>query len=443
MKSLQELKENLQTLLIKNITNMELLKSINKEIIEKNLTLDLGDRLLKNEDISVEELNKMELICITVGAYSSLKNDLIKPRAYFTDSELLEYEDFKVIEEEKKFLATFHNVIKIDSRNYMFIITDKEIIELLDNRLISYNKNLQRPTEEYTRNGVTIQKISINKKNMEEMQEGYKQGNKEIYISNLLFGIVDRGQDLKFKYDSNKMEIVIEPSFTSSQDTSLYILDGYHRMLSAYLSAKNYYKQHGEYPNIKFTVTLMINNFEYLKNVVVQTFKRTQVDIDWINTNEVTDINKLVEVVIDNSKWINRLLKDKVYNKITIKKTLENLGIDISTELKLDNNGSKIGKNLDNLITYIYEEYLEEDIERADKFLFKPNVIVGLLTLVVKCENNKHIMEVSQELMKTYNFNYSMLMSKDIKIEGNLKDKDYNNIIEVYNKILNKVIKEQ
>lgn len=442
MKSINELKENLQFTLLSKQTDMNLLKAMNEEIISKNLVLDLGDRLLKNEDLSVEELNKMELIAITTATYNYTRDESINPKNYFSNAELLEYTDFKVMEEEVKTIATFHNVIKIDARNYLFTITDKEIIELMDNRLISYNKSLQRPTEQITRNGVTIQKISINQKNMEEMQEGFKKGNKEIFISNLIFGIVDREQELKVKYDKDKMEMIIQPSFTSATDTSLYIIDGYHRMLSAYLSAKNYYKQHGEYPNVIFTVTLMINTFDYLKNSVVQTFKRTQVDVDWINTNEVTDINKLVDIVCEDSKWISKMLKNKSYNKVTIKKTLEKLNIDISTELKIENNGARIAKNIDNLMTYIYEEYLEQDEERANKFLFKQNVIVGLLTMIVKCKNNKQIIELAGQLMKTYNFNYTVLTNKSMKLEGKLKEADYDIIITTYNKLTERVIKE-
>ena len=160
IKSINNLKDNLEKLIDKHKLNMKLRKKITNEFLSKGLNIEVVQMLFE-DDIQITQLNKYELIALTISMYKTLKLTSINPVNYFSTNELDEYNLIVVIPNEKKTEIIFNNVIKLNDSSYLTSITAEQLTEYLDEKLIGYNKALQRPPVEVKFGRSIVKKISL------------------------------------------------------------------------------------------------------------------------------------------------------------------------------------------------------------------------------------------------------------------------------------------
>lgn len=438
IKSINNLKDNLEKLIDKHRLNMKLRKKITNEFLSKGLNIEVVQMLFE-DDIQIAQLNKYELIALTISMYKTLKLTSINPVNYFSTNELDEYNLIVVIPNEKKTEIIFNNVIKLNDSSYLTSITAEQLTEYLDEKLIGYNKALQRPPVEVKLGRSIVKKISINKENVNDLKHRYlsedingkKIKDYEPLPTTISLAVLDEGMPLEIKFVGEATgKLIIKPSFTGEKLTKVYINDGFHRILALTQAYKEHYKLTGEKLNISLGCIINIANKEKIKQLVVDSMKVTlpkEIDIETITPNAK---NKLVEKIIENSEVLNHKVADNVNHidntDFVTGKNLLNYLIELSNLDDLDDiKINIIGKKISNIIDILYKRLEELNSKAMRKKLFMCVAMSIASNLIEEKDYLDNIIELCDKILdmeKNNNYILNTLNNKFSTKNNTVKD---------------------
>ena len=303
MKSNKELLENLLWVLFDvGLKNKDLIKAINKKLTEKGISKKIM-YLLYNDLKNVDELDDITIMCILDASYAILKNDKLKISQYFGINLITQYEAYMNVETPLDEVVL--DGITEHEDGYTGTISYEQIYNFMNNNLLIYYKETQREGKLTKLGNKYIKTISINKKNIKEMSELAIKGElapSEIKL-NILLTDEDAEPQISFKREYNNIgKIVIKPEYQDEQHkTLLSIVDGYHRVLAIVDAVGKHLSETGEMLQGYMLVTITTKTTNDIKQVILQTFKRSQTSREFLKTLESNDYTKFVDNILKNT----------------------------------------------------------------------------------------------------------------------------------------------
>ena len=302
MKSNKELLENLSWVLFDvGLKNKDLIKAINKKLTEKGISKNIM-HLLYDDLKGVDELDDITIMCILDASYVILKNDRVDMKNYFGVNKITQYEAYMNLETPLDEVVL--DGITEHEDGYTGTISYKQIYDFMNNNLLIYYKETQREGKLAKLGDKYIKTISINKKNIKEMSDLAIQGHlapSEIKL-NILLTNEDVEPQISFKSEYNNIgKLCIKPEYEDEQHkTLLTIADGYHRLLAIVDAVGRHLSKNDEMLQGYMLITITMKTVEQIKQVILQTFKRSQTSREFLKTLESNDYTKFVDNILKN-----------------------------------------------------------------------------------------------------------------------------------------------
>lgn len=415
MKSNKELLSVLsQVLFVDAINNKELLKAINHNFSRKGL-----DRriiyMLYNDLKSVDELDDITKICILEASYGVLKQDRLKMDNYFGVNKIAQYETYINVEEPLDEVVL--DGITEHEDSYTGTISYEEIYNFMNNNLLIYYKETQREGKLTKLGDKYIKTISINKKNIKEMSDLAIQGHlapSEIKLNIPLFSEEVEPQ-ISFKSEYKDIgKLYIKPEYNNPDTkTLLTIADGYHRILAIVDAVGKHLAKTGEMLQGYMLVTITTKTVEEIKQVILQTFKRSQTSREFLKTLESNDYTKFVDNILKNVNLpvVNTYADLKTGDHIITYKTLlvdvvKCMGIKVNSRSASVIISKEIAENMEVILDYMKSKDIKITCNSfipilaiADKMRKDDTLFLNIDKLNIETENKL----TSKEIVKEFN----------------------------------------
>lgn len=363
-----ETKEKLITELTKIINkkfmDREFIKKLNYEFLKKGFNAKTINSLL-NREKSVNELNDYQLIALCRACD-------IKEKNFFGEAIIKSYNSYVGDKKEYNNIL-FRNMIKVNDEEYIGKISYKEIYELMSRNQLHYNLNFQRSPKLVKIGKNYVQIPNVDTEATKRIEETALSGKLESSMG-VLGIILEEG--VEPKYDEKKSG--------ETYDLTIYespaILDFMHRLVGITNAVLKNLSETGQYLEGDMILKFVIATPERCKNIVYQSFLKSQTDVNYLKSIDNSDYNIFLEKIIDNSKY----LKNKVVN--TFEETKMNNGIltykpiliDTVKQMDLDFNSKSVqrfkSKEIAENIDIIFELLNEQG-----KFKNIPNLWVSIL----------------------------------------------------------------
>lgn len=305
MKSNKELLENLSWVLFDvGLKNKDLIKAINKKLTEKGISKNIM-HLLYDDLKGVDELDDITIMCILDASYAILKDDRVDMKNYFGVNKTTAYEAYMNLETPLEEIILEGMTEHEEDGSYTGSISYEQIYNFMNNNLLIYYKETQREGKITKLGNNYIKTISINKKNIKEMSELAIKG--ELAPSEIKLNILLTDEDIEpqvyFKKEYKDIgELCIKPEYQDEQHkTLLSIVDGYHRLLAITNAVSKHLSETGEMLQGYMLVTITEKTVEEIKQIILQTFKRSQTSREFLKTLESNDYTKFVDNILKNT----------------------------------------------------------------------------------------------------------------------------------------------
>lgn len=304
MKSNKELLENLSWVLFDvGLKNKDLIKAINKKLTEKGISKNIM-HLLYDDLKGVDELDDITIMCILDASYAILKDDRVDMKNYFGVNKITQYEAYMNLETPLEEIILDGMEEHEEDGSYTGTISYEQIYNFMNNNLLIYYKETQREGKITKLGNNYIKTISINKKNIKEMSELAIKG--ELSPSEIKLNILLTDEDVEpqvyFKKEYKDIgELCIKPEYENENTKTLCtIADGYHRLLAITNAVSKHLSETGEMLQGYMLVTVTMKDVEQIKQVILQTFKRSQTSREFLKTLESNDYTKFVDNILKN-----------------------------------------------------------------------------------------------------------------------------------------------
>ena len=383
MENLKKLKELIDMTLVKEVSNIRLLTTLNQEFSSRGLRISIPSLLFQN-NLESDNLKQNEMIAFIMGCYHFFKeDDKYNPTRFFTPKELTEY---RMLEPQKEIFdnnVVFKQVRKINDHEYTWYANAEQLATLLNNGKIIYYKDIQRATKTVTLpNGEKIEKTNVNKKGLHTLKERFLKENIQttsISFTVLLFDDKSPYSSFDVKYeDTGDLTIKLEEDMTKEDFCILAINDGFHRLTSI---VDAWEENHDI--NVGLNVFIRFLTEEEAKQFTYDTFQQNSTDKMHVESLKVTKESKILDMIINNSKyWKNngivgtykqcKQLKKLGYRNV-LNETIKLLDLNTNNDIKLLQDTKKIGDIIDTFYNYIESEKIEKEIINT------PNFCIGLM----------------------------------------------------------------
>lgn len=459
--SIKDLKENIYLKINKHVGDMKLRKKLIEEFALKGLSEDIP-ALLFDKSIDIDDLDEnSELICLTKGMYNYMSNHYddkdLNPKKYFSDGELINYDNFFVKKEPELEVISFKNTTKINNKIYSTYITAEQMSLLRRNKKYANFQGIQRPRKTVkAKSGEEYEVIDSNKKGILELKERFIK--QDIFPTAVSFSILKReGKTLQFGFEaevkgSNVGTLSIKPSFNIELDdcTPFIIVDGYHRTTGLADAYDSEHSKGRELDNGLCAIICIMTEDE-AKQYVVDAFKRNDVtDKNALDAMKSTTENIFINNVIKSSKILKDNVADshtkmKSMNTLTYKKALVDAikytNFKIDDEISAEFDAERTGEIIDLLINHLQKKYFDDDFDKMKKtYLLQSNMFIGYLAIASKLVNNseykKIIGKVGEELF--------LLTEEDLikSLKLNVSKCDIEQIYKYFDDIVEVIINE-
>ncbi|MEK8132966.1 DNA sulfur modification protein DndB [Paenibacillus filicis] len=197
-------------------------REIEDRLVEKNIPRGTFAELLVNPD-KINTLEKDELVFLLVTVYQVTNDERIRPTHFFSEKDINKTKKYKrAAESTFSYPYTFENTVlgTPDGKEFVTIMTYKEVADIWNNKLLTYNYQTQRLSKKkVTAKGKLTEKADVNIKSVKNitrlmLERKYK-------ADTLLFNILVNGND-NIDYDNGELTI--------HEGTSVNLIDGMHRV---------------------------------------------------------------------------------------------------------------------------------------------------------------------------------------------------------------------
>lgn len=361
-----------------NINNKKLQKELREEFIRKRLPETIPNQLFANA-IDEEHLDKNALIAITKVFKNELNDEKFKLSNYFSEGEVFSYNNEINVENVLDHVL-FKSMKQIDKKNYLGVIDGELAFKMRKNSLYAYFKEFQRsPKLVKTSSGRIIKKIDVNINNILDMEKEFAEG--KMTPTSIHFAILTKNTSgIKENFKFKKMyedigDMWIRPNFDFDSETYLPLMcvDGWHR-LTAMCNAVE--KAKSEKKEIKAELGCFVHVFDNesdIKQFIVNTFKRCDTSLDYLNAINPSDENSFVDEFIKECRWLNghtALTKQemKIENNYTEKRILvdgfKKTDIEMNDDLDNELSREKVAKVIDETLDYILKDKYDNNLEK-------------------------------------------------------------------------------
>lgn len=430
MKSIKDLKKHLEVVIYDNLSNMKLVQSIVKALAQKGMNTNYVYEIF-NEEIELDDLSQVELFGLTKYMCDYLEDSKLNVDTYFTNQEKEVFEVYVETHEDKIDKVEIDDVRKINDREYECCLTYKQLYELRKNRLLGYNKDIQRASKISKFKGRVIKKINADKNNIKDLTKRFT--NQDIKTTTIhLTPLLKEGKTPLFKFDDYIKKdtfgkITYQPVFDVDSENycPFYIPDGYHRYTACVDAYMDHLEKTGQELKGQLNVLIQIMDIDEGRQFVSDVFKRSETDTDWTeslaikNDSVVNDLIKKTDILKENVA--DTYAECVEYGKLTYKTIIDEA-------LKLTE------EDFANVTaSYFYVEKMAKNINIITSGLKSNNIdismgyIVGLIAVAdkYKDEEKGKIIEVTCNII-----------SKNEEIQKlPLKNKSIN-VKNVYNKFI-------
>lgn len=361
-----------------NINNKKLQKELREEFIRKRLPETIPNQLFSNA-IDEEHLDKNALIAITKVFKNELNDEKFKLSNYFSEGEVFSYNNEINVENVLDHVL-FKSMKQIDKKNYLGVIDGELAFKMRKNSLYAYFKEFQRsPKLVKTSSGRIIKKIDVNINNILDMEKEFAE--EKMTPTSIHFAILTKNtagikENFKFKKMYEDIgDMWIRPNFDFDSETYLPLMcvDGWHR-LTAMCNAVE--KAKSEKKEIKAELGCFVHVFDNesdIKQFIVNTFKRCDTSLDYLNAINPSDRNSFVDKFIKECRWLNghtALTKQemKIENNYTEKRILvdgfKKTDIEMNDDLDNELSREKVAKVIDETLDYILKDKYDNNLEK-------------------------------------------------------------------------------
>ena len=433
--------------------DLKFIQFLQEKFATKGLIYSIPTRIFA-EGLEVENLEILELMCLTEGIKQYLKMDILKFENYFSDQEISYYENWVQIEEIPTYIL-FKDVIKINAKSYMATLSAKQASDMRKYKQYTYFKPAQRPSKKLVRKGKVTTKANVNMEGVNDLTDRFIK--KNIFPTQIAWGVlkyegkkiglnftpIDEKHknigNLKIVYNWNKEDIDYTPFISN---------DGYHRFFALTQAYNKHLLETGEELDINLTCIINIMTEEEAKIYTGDSFKRNYADINELSMMTPSDENKFTDEIIEKSEILKGNVADtfkyiEMYKAITSKSILsESLKytiFDIDDELEVDSQTNKIAKIIDLTINRICKEYFNNNIEELkETYLLKPFMFTGYLAIANSLKTDTKyigkIIKIADEL-------YLRTEDKEIgKLKLGSKDCNSRKVYEYFQKLMIEVL---
>lgn len=406
MKTRKEFESNFQKVIRENKINTKLINHINENFIKKGLSINTP-LLLFEDGMGLDELTLNERICLSVSMYEYLHIKLLNPKDYFSDTELTSYDLLVSIPSKKANIVVFKEVKKLNDKSYVGVLNSSQAVEMRDNRLFSYFKEVQRPTVNVKSKGEVIRRINVNREGVIDLRD--RMLSHSIFPTAITFSVLSMdGKDINVTYKPKGEtvgDLIIKPNFNRNDDdyTPLIINDGYHR-LSSLIEAQEVNEKNGNGDlNESLYCIINITTLEEAKQYFLDSFKHNILKEEELKPLVPSNKGKFIDSIINNSSFLRNKVgtsyRDmKTSNKVTYKSLLldmvDKLNIELKSDIQCNLLGERFSKLLEDILNGILEFRFDGNIKEFNNSFYNSiNIYAAYLFLVdyIKKDSNKII----------------------------------------------------
>ena len=416
MKSNKELLENLLWVLFDvGLKNKDLIKAINKKLTEKGISKKIM-HLLYNDLKNVDELDDITIMCILDASYSILKDDKLKISQYFGVNKITQYEAYMNLETPLEEIILEGMTEHEEDGSYTGSISYEQIYNFMNNNLLIYYKETQREGKVTKLGNSYIKTISINKKNIKEMSELAIKG--ELAPSEIKLNILLTDEDVEpqvyFKKEYKDIgELCIKPEYENENTKTLCtIADGYHRLLAITNAVSKHLSETGEMLQGYMLVTVTMKDVEQIKQVILQTFKRSQTSREFLKTLESNDYTKFVDNILKNTNinvantYADLKTGDYITYKTLLIDVVKCMDIKVNSKSASVITSKQIAENIEIILDYMKSKDIKITCNSfisilviADKMRKDDTLFLNIDKVNIETDNKL----TSKEIVKEYN----------------------------------------
>ena len=450
--TIEELKENINIFLNKEMSNNRLIDFITQEFAKKGLNWQTPKLLFENNK-DVESLVEPELMafCIAINKYFTTNQDARKseeyiknmnPKLYFYvrkigENELLQPKQDKQINE-----IVFEEVQKLNNNEFQTYLTAKQLYELDKAGQLVYLKEAQRASKKIKlKNGEIREVENYNKEGLKDLENRFLK--QDLLITQVTLSIIiwdNKTPNIDFDaYDLNHENygrLTFIPNFDSDSPNMAFInkADGAHR-IGALTTA---YEKDNSIENQMLSVAIKIVKLPVIKQFINDTFKINETDRVYRDTLANTPLNNYINTIIDNSIFKNKTAKTKADEKIEafyasyeyIKDTIKYLDIKFDkNDLMLRIEAKNVSNKINTLIDLFKDKYDCEDISELKAITFLLDKKMCILYIIAG-EMLKNATD--ENILKMYEY----INEKSDDIKDILKLKNVKELIEKFDNLL-------
>lgn len=413
---LNELPNELYKIIQKEINNMKLQKKLIESFAEKGFSANLIDGIFKDQ-IDIENLNKMELMCLDIALYEYIKENDINPKHYYTESEFETFKDYKVPKEQRLEEIEIP-VTYLGEGMYQTYLTGKIYSTWRRNGLYRYDKNIQRASTVVTlSNGEKRTKATINHNGVKELKE--RMLNKNIFPTSIAFATIKyKKKKPQFEYVGEKNinaqgKLYIKPNFNSNSDnyTPFLIIDGYHRytaICDAY--EDNYEKNKFEVNealkelNVGLGCYIFLMTEEEAKQYVGDSFKRNDTSKEGLYALKSTPAKAVADSIVNKVEYFSNNYSNNV-NEFEVSKNsiicrdylaqgIEESGMNLDDQWEVADEVENMSEFLNLLLKYIIEKtnkFIDVYDMKKNSNLFSLNMAIGYFAMAYTLKDDYNL----------------------------------------------------
>jgi hypothetical protein len=445
--------EVIDKIINEEFNNQKLTDALTIKFKEKGFPVRLITLLFAGEQTweDVPELAKVAFVDATKEVLSDM--EILDIDKWFDDQTLATYES-KVNELKSVDSIFIQNATKVDDFNYSGYISYETIYNAFNNSLLVYNKETQREStyKKLGTTGRTLREITLNEKAVEEIKEAMINGTYEqdMVIYNVLMTKPDitlqinETQKLENIYD---LEIVPNYDRKSKHYTIVNIVDGYHRTMACVRAYSECLKKGRKLEGGLF-VKITIRDIQGAKNIINQTFKRSDAGRQWLSQMASTDYNEFIELLVKTSNVLSKGKVSRTFEEYEATRSLTysyilSQSIEKYSNLKIENKiqrkvmADKFASIVDGLFDCFMIKYNDLDTIKKETYLMDANIFVGYMAIATELrlveDYEGVLIKISEKITNISDEHISML-----KLKG--KETSIKRIYDYFQKIAKEVI---
>lgn len=192
------------------------------DVLMENYKIPRGtlNELMINLD-AINKMNEEEICALTIVLYEVTKNESINPTLHFTQKEINKTKKYKAEDESIiEFPYVFEGVLRTSEKEFLTVMSYKDIIKLWNGGLLTYNYETQRASKKtLLKSGKLKRTQTIILKSVKNITRLMIEG--KFLPSTLVFNILADGTD-SIEYENG--DLIIE------EGTKINLIDGRHRL---------------------------------------------------------------------------------------------------------------------------------------------------------------------------------------------------------------------